>query len=326
MSAVASRIPQRLRLRLAHLFVLLVFGVAFWFFSDSSAAAAESQFFVFKIGNIECVSLSDGYFKGPLRAAAPEVPEEELRAFMTSNGASAEFLITPLSCLFLRLPGRNVLVDTGIGTMIPAPTAGKLQDALREAGIDPEEVDTVLLSHLHQDHVGGAFMRDGRPLFPNATYHASEEEVEFWLNPGTDLSGTLMPLSMRKMVINNARRFLLFSLGSLCTFPSGGEAIPGVDTVPLPGHTPGQVGFIFQSEGETLIYTADAGGNLFISLQKPDWRFQNDNDAQTASATRRKLWEHVIDENWHLFAPHFPRPAVGSLTEESGKIFFRPKL
>ncbi len=165
----------------------------------------------------------------------------------------------------------------------------------------------------------GAFERDGKPLFPNATFHVSEEEVAFWLDPGTDLSGTLMPPPFRKEVIRNACWFLLQSLGRLRTFPAGGEPIPGVKSVSLPGHTPGQVGFIFGSGGETLIYTADAGGNYLVSLQKPDWRFQNDNDAQTATATRTKLWATISDNNWRMFAPHFPWPVVGHLGYLAGE-------
>lgn len=325
MSMEPVRVSRRLTVRFAAV-VLLVLGLAFGLFGGIPALAADPMSFAFKIGDIECVSLSDGHFRGPVTGLASEVPEEDVKAFMASNGASTEFAITPLSCLFLRLSGHNVLVDTGIGDAVPAPTAGKLQDAFRDAGIDPSEVDIVLISHLHEDHVGGAFLRDGTPLFPNAAFYVSEEELAYWLDRETDLAGTLMPPAMRVGVLRNARHFILHATGRLYTFSAGEEAIPGVKTLLLPGHTPGQVGFIFQSGEETLLYTADTGGNSLVSLQRPDWRFRNDSDWQKAAETRKALWPQVANEGWHVFAPHFPWPSVGGLSDESGKMIFRPGL
>ncbi len=324
MSAEFLPVSRRFSARFASILILLLLTLGL--FSSTFAIAAEPLSHTFKIGDIECVSLSDGYFRGPATGLASEVPEEEIKAFMASNGASTEFVITPLNCLFLRLPGRNVLVDTGIGDAVPAPTAGKLQDAFREAGIDPADVDVVLISHLHEDHVGGAFLRDGTALFPNATFHVGEEELAYWLDRETDLAGTLMPPAMRTGVLRNARHFLLHATGRLRTFPAGGEAIPGVKTLLLSGHTPGQVGFIFQSGGETLLYTADTGGNSLVSLQRPDWRFRNDSDWQKAAETRKALWPQVAGGGWYVFAPHFPWPSIGRLADESGKVIFRPGL
>lgn len=153
MGAGILQAPPRSVNRFVYVLLLLALGVCFGFFPKSPAAAAEPQSFAFTIGDIECVSLRDGYFQGPLKTVAPEVSAKELSAFMVSNNVSGELLFTPLSCLFLRLPGVNVLVDTGAGSMVPVRTAGGLQDALKEAGIAPGEVDVVLLSHLHEDHL-----------------------------------------------------------------------------------------------------------------------------------------------------------------------------
>lgn len=288
------------------------------------AAAAEHR--VFKVGGIECISLSDGYFEGPPQMAAPEIPKGELDVFLASCGQPTETMTTPLNCLFLRIPdpAMNVLIDTGAGPEFPVPTAGKLLLSLKEAGIDPKDIDRVLISHLHQDHVNGAFERSGRAVFPNATLYANREEIDFWKNPETDLDGTLMPPPLKQSVLDDAKMFLGFSTGKLRSFSPGDEVAPGVKAVPLPGHTPGQVGFLIQNRGESLLYVADAESNPFVSLQRPEWRFQNDEDTATAVKTRKDLTDLALKEGWRIFAPHFPDGGVGRLTEESGKVFFVP--
>ncbi len=324
MKKVTTRASRRLFLITAFLATVLTLGLGFAPLSGISAVAAEHL--AFKVGDIECISLSDGYFEGQPQTLAPEIPLSEIEAFLASCGAPTDLTITPLSCLFLRLPdsGLNVLVDTGVGPDFPVKTAGKMLTSLKEAGLRPEDIDCVLISHLHQDHVNGAFELDGRPVFPNATYYASKEEVDFWQNPATDLRGSLMPPELKESVLDNARDFLTFSSGKLRTFSAGEEVIPGVQSIPLPGHTPGQVGFLLQSRGESLFYIADAEANPLVSLQKPDWRMQNDENTVAAVEMRKSVIRLAMENHWNIFAPHFPWPGAGRLVDKAGKISFEP--
>ncbi len=284
-----------------------------------------SPFFNFKIGALDCVALSDGYVQAPLRGLAPEIPEDELRRFLTSHGDETDGRRTLISCLFVRSrEGGGMLVDAGIGCLpgpagLPIPTAGQLPRALAAAGVDGGTIETVLVSHIHPDHIGGLFDEADQPAFPNARYYVSNEEIAFWSQPSPDLDGTLMPPPMRVDAIRDAKRFLALAGKRLVPFDAGGDVMEGVTSVLLDGHTPGQVGFLFQGGEESLFYTADAAPHRSISFKKPEWRFSFDADAKAATSTRKRLMELLLEKNWVIFTPHFPWPPIGRLARQHGE-------
>ena len=273
----------------------------------------------FTVGALHCTAISDGHMEGPVRLLTPETPEAELKSFLASEGEDVERRRTPINVLHVQPPGGDgLLVDSGHGVLpgpagVPIPTTGRTLQALAAAGIGRETVRTVLVSHLHPDHIGGVFDVDGRPAFPNARYHVSREEATFWGQPEPDLGGTLLPPHMRVNVARAAREFLGRAGDRLVLFGSGEAVTDGVTSVPLPGHTPGQVGFLFDGGDETLFYSADAIVHARIAVQRPDWRSAFDAQSDTAIATRKRVIAMTLDAGWRLFTPHFPWPGVGRL-------------
>ncbi len=296
----------------------------------ADAPVTGPLFHPFRLGTLDCIALRDGYVEVPVRPSAPDVAEDELKAFLASQGEDTERRRTPTSCLYVRSPTAGaMLVDAGIGRLpgpagLPIPTAGRHAEAVAAAGIDRREVETVLLSHLHPDHVGGLFDEADQPTFPRARYHVSREEIAFWSQPAPDLGGTTMPPPMQADTVRVAKRFLSLAGGRVVPFASGEPVAEGVLSLPLEGHTPGQVGFLFDGGGETLLYTADAAGNRSISLQRPDWRFSFDTDGAAAIATRKRLIELAVDRGWTLFTPHFPWPPIGRMVREDGRTAWTP--
>ena len=279
----------------------------------------------FTVGSLQCTALSDGFVPVPATLLAVEVPPEEVKSFLRANGQDPDILLNPISCLCVtREDGRRIMVDSGIGSVAgpegsAIPTGGRFAAAVYQAGIDRESIEIVLVSHIHPDHIGGLFDEAGEPLFPNARYFVTRQEVEFWTSPANDLGGTLMPPLLRTKTIATARRFIELAGDRLRQFEAGDAPVEGVGSIGLPGHTPGQVGFIFDGGSETLLYTADAAGHPFVSLQKPEWRFAFDTDSPTAIATRRALVRKLIDTEWHNFTPHFPWPSFGRIIEGGGQ-------
>ena len=123
---------------------------------------------------------------------------------------------------------------------------------------------------------------------------------------------------MRGQIIAAARRFLAQVGDRLRMFDAGSSPLPGVRSVALPGHTPGQVGYLFDGQAEQLLYTADCMGHPHISLQRPDWRFAFDTDPDLAVASRKQLARQLLDTGWYNFAPHFPWPSFGHIDDADG--------
>lgn len=298
--------------------------------NESQEPCEDALFFDFRVGTLDCVALSDGYIDAPLKTTAPEIAEDELKDFLTEHGDETERRRMPISCLFVKTaPGRGMLIDAGIGTLpgpngLPIATAGRLGEAMAAAGIDATAIETVLISHIHPDHIGGLFCDEDRPAFPNAYYFAPAEEVAFWGHSSPDLGGTLMSPGMRADTISAAKRFLDLAGDRLVAFASGDEVVPGVQTIPLEGHTPGQVGFLFDGGEQSLLYTADAAAHRSIAVKRPDWRFSFDTDATVAIATRKRLIELLVEKGWAMFTPHFPWPSLGTIVRRDGETNWYP--
>lgn len=293
---------------------------------------APAGYYPFTVGKFDCVALSDGYVVAPVESLAAEVNSDELRSYLVSRGVAVEGFRQQISCLLVvdRDSGKTVLIDTGLGELpgpggTPLPTAGKMLANLTAAGVDSEAVETVLISHMHPDHVGGAFYQDGEPVFPNAAFRAGENEAAFWSGESPDLSGQLAPPQMQEVLIMVARSFIELAADRIGTFAAGETVVDGITAVSVPGHTQGQMGFLIQSDGESLLYTGDAMGHPVTSVERPVWRFGFDQDSPTAVATRTRLVQELGGTHQRFFTPHFPWPNLGRIGAVADQAVWMPE-
>ncbi|WP_435064490.1 MBL fold metallo-hydrolase [Halobaculum sp. EA56] len=281
---------------------------------DTRHEAAERNYEL-PIGTVECTVVSDGSYAypDPGRAFFANADEDELATVLEGYGidpASWETYVSPYPCLVLRTADHTVLVDTGGGDL--GEHTGKLQSNLRAVGVDPAAIDRVLLTHVHPDHVGGTLDADGAPAFPNAQYLVPDREHEFWLTD-PDLSELQVPDHVKEAMITFAETNVrpLGEAGRLDRLPDGPtEIVPGVRTLPAPGHTPGHVAVEVTSEGETFLYLVD----LVIfpaQIERPDWYAAFDLDPTTLVDSRRTLLERAVAEDALVMAQHFPTPGLG---------------
>jgi glyoxylase-like metal-dependent hydrolase (beta-lactamase superfamily II) len=295
-----------------------------------SLPGTEARFYRFQVGDIDCTSVSDGAIRIPLGPPAPPTMPAGNQS-PSAPGQPMEFRLVPLVCLLVKLPktGKIVLMDSGFGfnpelVGRPMRSDGRLIESLAAAGVSPESIDFVLISHLDPDHVGGLLRDDGSKRFPNAIYYASEEEVAFWKRDVIDLSYSPSPEPVKRERLSASGRLLRLAGHAIRTFGAGDDVIPGIGTLALPGHTPGQVGFIVYGESESLVYTADGIVNSTISIETPDVHNPMDLDPEMGVVTRKALIHRVLESNWHSFSPHFPWPNVGRIVRTDTGVTWKP--
>ncbi|WP_413990524.1 MBL fold metallo-hydrolase [Labrys okinawensis] len=233
------------------------------------------------------------------------------------------FCIVPpsltISCFVIRSGGRLVLVDTGFGSKTPA--TGRLLHNLRSIGIAPDDIDTVLMTHMHQDHDAGLVDSAGKPVFTRAELVLHENEYAFWGNDGERARAT-------------GTRFVEFGLaeaafaayGERLRTVSNGEVLPGIRAVPTPGHTPGHTAWLVDSGRDALLIWGDIIHFPGIQFAIPDASVAFDHDSAAAALARRKVLAFAAGEKLRVAGVHLDFPAFGHVVTEGSAYRFIPEI
>ena len=266
----------------------------------------------FKIGAFDCTIVNDGTFAYPHPAQSffANAPQETLQQAMQRHNLIPEdweVYISPYPSLVINTGQQLVLVDTGAGGI--APTTGKLLSHLQMADIAPEDIDTVILTHGHPDHIGGTLDATGQPAFPQARYVMGREEWDFW-GAGPDLSHLPLPEELKGLILHLAQTNLPPLEDRLHLIEADTEILPGIRAVAAPGHTPGHLALSVTSEEEQLLVLGDAVTHP-IHLEHPDWYAGFDYESTQVVATRHSLLNRAAEEKALVFAFHFPSPSLG---------------
>lgn len=275
-------------------------------------APAAPTFHAFRIGSFDALSISDGAL-----AVEPLFPTMAVNATRADFDALAarRYLDPARATLHMNHlvvdTGRHlVLVDPG-GTAALGPHMGALQANLKLAGIDPRDIDTVVVSHAHPDHVLATVGPDGGLAFPEATYHVAETEWRFWTGGSPDLSGLKLPDDFKSFVATTARTSFA-AIGERVRMIRGdGEIVPGVHALPTPGHTPGHLSLVIADGGDTLIHTTDVVHHAVTALAHPEWQPVFDQDPDRAVRTRLALLDRLATDRTLALVYHFPFPGLG---------------
>jgi glyoxylase-like metal-dependent hydrolase (beta-lactamase superfamily II) len=263
-----------------------------------------------QVGDIEVIALSDGE-----QTISPslftDADQEDLASLARAAGHAADPMPVPVNTFAIRADGCTYLVDAGTGPS-RGSHLGHVPASLAEVGLGPDDIDIVLMTHMHGDHAGGLLHPSGEIAFPSAELWVSEEEAAFWLDP--DLPSRA-PERM-KATLANAVRSLRAYEGRTTRFAPGREVAPGIRSVPLPGHTPGQTGYLVESGGDRLLIWADIIHVAALQFPRPDWTIAFDVDGAQAAQTRRAIFERAASENLPVAGMHLPFPGFGRVVRE----------
>ncbi|WP_158600812.1 MBL fold metallo-hydrolase [Teichococcus wenyumeiae] len=269
------------------------------------------------VGDTLVTCISDGSLPAGI-AALNNIGQEEARHLLDAAFAPP-VPRTQVSTYLIQAGGRFALVDTGGGRQHMAPSVGFLADNLARAGVEPGQIDTVLLTHSHPDHSYGLVTSSGEALFPNAEVLLHAEEACFWLSPGAE---TRLPPQAQRYLVPTLASFAPYQ-GRIRTF-TGGEVFPTVTAVPLPGHTPGHSGYRIASGADSLLIWGDVAHVPDIQLLRPEVGIAFDIDTAQAAETRRRVLEEVAVERQHIAGMHLHFPGFGHVERRGGGYGFVP--
>jgi glyoxylase-like metal-dependent hydrolase (beta-lactamase superfamily II) len=261
-------------------------------------------FYRFRLGSFEVTTLSDGSIamEGPHPIYGQNQPAEVVQDLARANYLPPDQMLNGFTPVLVNTGSALILFDTG-NAPGRRPAAGNLTASLRAAGYEPEQVDIVVLTHMHGDHIGG-LMADGAPAYPNARYVTGAAEHNFWasderLSGPTQSSAELfranvMPLMEKTTLLDDK-----------------GEVVSGIQAMAAFGHTPGHMAYHLESEGRRLLLWADSANHYVMSIQRPEWHVRFDLDKEAAAATRKRLFDMLAADRIPATGYHMPFPALG---------------
>jgi len=308
--------------------VLLVALASFITAPNAGLAAAAQHhdqvpgFYRIKVGDLEVTALFDGHgvfdphwlngTKKTMDGVAGALHEDPHMLDVSDEG----FLVNTGTQL--------ILVDAGAGTWWGGGALGRLVGSLRSAGYTPEEIDIVLLTHLHSDHVGGLTTQDGKRVFPNAEVYVAKAESSFWLSRemAAKAPKDVQPFFESARAIASP----YIEAGKWHTFSGSEPIVDGMQIVPLPGHTPGHTGFEFSSKRQKVLFWGDVVHAQRVQLPHPEVTAVFDIDQTAAAATRNQLLAELAREDVLIAGPHMPFPALGRLRKEGSGYSWVPVI
>lgn len=283
-------------------------------FADPALAAApmlgasRPTHYRFKLGEFEVTTIYDG------AVAIPKVHPifgknqkiEEVQAYLTENHLPTDKMSISFTPVIVNTGKEIVMFDSGYGEERRAKGAGKMAATLATAGFSPDQIDVIVLTHLHPDHVGG-LMEEGKAVFPNARYLTGDVEYNFW-SKKEHLESSDKNMQRRAKAVHGN----VVPLAEKMKFiKPGADVVTGITSVQAFGHTPGHMCYHIESAGKRFLIFADTTNHYVASLAKPDWHCVFDMDAEAAVAARKKILDMIATDKIASAGYHMPFPAVG---------------
>ncbi|MEY2893796.1 MAG: hypothetical protein RJA98_3704 [Pseudomonadota bacterium] len=265
------------------------------------------------LGDFQITALYDGYVDlAPqlLKGMAPEQIQTLLARMFIANSKGTQ---TAVNAYLVHTGSNLVLIDAGAAQCF-GPTLGQIQANIRAAGYTPEQVDTVLLTHLHPDHLCGLLDAKGQPAFPNATVHAAANEAAFWLDPKIAAAAPEGNQPFFKMARDSVAPYQ--AAQRFKTYAPGDALVPGISVLPSPGHTPGHSSYVLSSKGQNALIWGDIVHSHAVQFAHPEVAIEFDTDPAQAIATRRGLFERAASEGWWIGGAHLPFPGLGHVRKD----------
>ncbi|MDH1691381.1 MBL fold metallo-hydrolase [Acinetobacter junii] len=277
-------------------------------------------YYQYQAGDIQITALLDGTnFMSP--SLFKDIPQQQVHEILKKYYADQEKGVQTSVNAFLVNTGKSlILVDSGAASCFGAHLGSVLSN-LKASGYQPEQVDTILLTHLHPDHVCG-ISKDGIANFPNATVYVSNDEASFWLDPKqaaklpkekqANYLGTVGKIKEAIAPYQTKQRFKTYKLG---------DEIQGFKVINTAGHTPGHFSYELKTKDENVVFIGDIVHSHTVQFDKPETAIEYDIDPKKAVETRLKQFADFAKNGQTIAAPHLPFPGIGHIYSTDGKSY-----
>ncbi|MDJ0859195.1 MAG: MBL fold metallo-hydrolase [Dinoroseobacter sp.] len=263
------------------------------------------------IGTATLTTVSDGSLQLPGSFIFEPMPKDELAPILKEFDLSADSLFPECNLALFRDGTNTVLFDVGSGPDF-TPTAGTIVESLETLGLAPEDISHVIFTHAHPDHIWGLLDEFDDPLFHEATYMMGRAEWDYWWDPET--VNTIG--EARAAFAVGAKRRMEAIVDTVEFFDDGDEVLPGIAAISTPGHTPGHMAFEVRQGSNAALIVGDAIGNHHVAFRKPFWESGSDQDASTAVATRKVLFDRLTAEDLAIVGFHLPNGGLGRVESD----------
>jgi len=271
------------------------------------SGAGMTAFRRVKLGNFEVTTVFDGFANVPrvFPIFGQNQSEDKVAAHMQANYLPGNAMQIGFTPVVVNTGSELILFDAGNGTG-RGETRGHILKSLAAAGFSANQIDVVVVTHYHPDHIGG-LISDGKPTFPNARYVTGEAENNFWTSKAVTESSDKKMQGRSKLVqakvVPLAEKFTYLKPGK--------DVVTGITAIDCFGHTPGHMAYNIESNGKRILLWADACNHYVASLQKPEWHVVFDMDKDKAIASRRKILDMAAADKVPATGYHMPFPAIG---------------
>jgi glyoxylase-like metal-dependent hydrolase (beta-lactamase superfamily II) len=283
---------------------------------NASSGMRNIGHYRFRVGDIAATVLSDGNIEGPPRVYASNAGEVELEEALRQAFLPTDHLQLNLNTLLIETGGRRVLLEAGAGSMM-GPHGGRIVENLAAIGLSPNDIDAIVISHTHPDHVGNIRNAAGGKAFPRATVFVPKADWEFFVMSDPDLSYMPVPEEFRQRFAANIKRSLEPVMNDVELYEAGAEIVPGLTTIEATGHSPGMSVFLVHSGDDQLLLTSDLAYHPVVNVDRP-WLPGPDRDKETALVSRRRIFDRAAADRVPVLGFHYPFPGLGHMLKTDG--------
>ena len=277
-------------------------------------------FYRFNVGDAEVTVVSDGPLPlGPPKGTFTGASDDEIKKMLNDNFLPSDNIVLEQNSPIVNTGDKLVLFDTGMGTAKNfGPTTGRQQKSMAEAGIKPEDIDAVVFTHAHIDHIGGVVDASNKVLFPNAQFYIAQSDFDFWTDEGK--AGGPM-----KDFIVHARKNLMPVRDRLIFYKDGEEILPGIQALSAPGHTVGHTIFMITSGGKSFAFLGDLTHHQILLMEKPRMEFSYDTDPKQEANSRVRMLDMLAANKIAVLSYHYPWPGVGHVVKTGEGFHYIPE-